>query len=94
MKLYFKFQPDDVILWRIGKIDVSFRVIDGNGSLATIASLLSSCIIIPVYGVFNTVREVSGIPDSIWDKKDLLILVTAFGSSRPTKKPLTCPRLS
>ena len=94
MKLYFKLQPDDVILWLIGKRDVSFRVLEGNGSLATIASLLSSSIIIPVYGVFNTVREVSGIPDSIWDKKDLLILVTAFGSSRPTKKLLTCPRLS
>ena len=94
MDMYLKFQPDGLVSLFIGKRDVSLRILDGNGSLALIASLLSSSIIIPVWGVFNTAFEDSGISNAIWDKKDLLILVTAFGSSRPTKKPLTCPRLS
>ena len=96
MNMYVKLQPDDVLSWRIGKRDVSWRVLGGSGSLAVIASLLSSSnmIPLPVGGVFITVWEDSGVSDAIWDKKDLLILVTAFGSSRPTKKLLTYPRFS
>ena len=91
---FLKSLPDDVVSWLIGERDVSLRVLDGNGSLALIASLLSSSIIIPVLGVLATVVKDVGILNAIWDKKDLLILVTAFGSSRPTKKLLTCPRFS
>ena len=91
---FLKSQPDDVVSWLIGERDVSLRVLDGNGSLALIASLLSSSTIIPVLGVLATVVEDVGILSAIWDKKDLLILVTSFGSSRPTKKLLTCPRFS
>ena len=96
MNMYLKLQPDDVLSWRIGKSDVSLRVLGGSGSLAVIASLLSSSnmIPLPVGGIFITVLEESDLSDAIWDKKDLLILVTAFGSSRPTKKLLTCPRCS
>ena len=96
MNMYLTLQPDDVLSWLIGKRDVSLRTSDGNGSLSEIASLLSSSnmIPLPVGGVFITVLEDPGISDAIWDKKDLLILVTAFGSSRPTKKLLTCPLLS
>ena len=96
MNMYLKLQPDDVLSWRIGKSDVSLRVLGGSGSLAVIASLLSSSnmIPLPVGGVFITVWEDSGVSDAIWDKKDLLILVTVFGSSRPTKNLLTCPRFS
>ena len=72
------------------------RASDGSGSLAVIASLLSSLnmIPLPVGGVFIAVLEESGISDAIWDKKDLLILVTPFGSSMPTKKLLTFPRFN
>ena len=94
MDMYLKFQPDSLVSLLIGKRDVSFRILDGNGSLAVIASLLSSSIIIPVCCVFSAVCEDSGVSEEIWDKKDLLILVTAFGSSRPTKKLLTCSRFS
>ena len=96
MNMCSKLQPDDVLSWFIGKRDVSLRVLDGSGSLAVIASLLSSSnmIPLPVGGVFITVLEDSGISDAIWDRKDLLRLVTAFGSSRPTKKLLTCLRFS
>ena len=43
-----KIKPDGLVSVFIGKRDPSFRIFDGNGSLAVIVSLLSNSIIIPV----------------------------------------------